>query len=72
MSIEKKGKNVSFSRVYVCVKAKLTLLSFFYFFCHAPSPEEDILRLNGDEFTKKLCDCFTHRGHGNSTPKTAA
>ena len=33
---------------------------------------EDILRLNRDEFTKKLCDSFTHRGHGNSTPKTAA
>ena len=28
----KKSKSVSFSRVYVCVKAKLTLVSFFYFF----------------------------------------
>ena len=27
-----KSKSVSFSRVYVCVKAKLTLISFFYFF----------------------------------------
>ena len=27
-----KSKSVSFSRVYVCVKAKLTLVSFFYFF----------------------------------------
>ena len=33
-----KSKSVSFSRVYVCVKAKLTLVSFFYFFFHAPSP----------------------------------
>ena len=33
----KKEKSVSFSRVYVCVKAKLTLVSFFYFF-FAPSP----------------------------------
>ena len=27
-----KSKSVSFSRVYVCVKAKLTLVSFCYFF----------------------------------------
>ena len=26
----KKSKSVSFSRVYVCVKAKLTLVSFFF------------------------------------------
>ena len=32
-----KSKSVSFLRVYVCVKAKLTLVSFFYFF-FAPSP----------------------------------
>ena len=32
-----KSKSVSFSRVHVCVKAKLTLVSFFYFF-YAPSP----------------------------------
>ena len=31
-----KSKSVSFSRVYVCVKAKLTLVSFFYFFLHLP------------------------------------
>ena len=35
----KKSKSVSFSRVYVCVKAKLTLVSFFYFFFFAPSPK---------------------------------
>ena len=33
-----KSKSVSFSRVYVCEKAKLTLVSFFYFFFYAPSP----------------------------------
>ena len=27
-----KGKSVSFSRVYVCVKAKLTVVSFFLLF----------------------------------------
>ena len=33
----KKSKSVSFSRVYVCVKAKLTLVSFFLlFFCTFP------------------------------------
>ena len=32
-----KSKSVSFSRVYVCVKAKLTLVSFFLlFFLHLP------------------------------------
>ena len=32
-----KSKSVSFSRVYVCVKAKLTLVSFFLlFFMHLP------------------------------------
>ena len=34
----KKSKSVSFSRVYVCVKAKLTLVSFFY----APSPKQKV------------------------------
>ena len=34
----KKRKNVSFSRVYVCVKAKLTLVSYFSPFFFAPSP----------------------------------
>ena len=33
-----KSKSVSFSRVYVCVKAKLTLVSFFLLF-YAPSPK---------------------------------
>ena len=33
-----KSKSVSFSRVYVCVKAKLTLVIFFIFF-YAPFPE---------------------------------
>ena len=32
------SKSVSFSRVYVCVKAKLTLVSFFFTFFFAPSP----------------------------------
>ena len=33
----KKSKSVSFLRVYVCVKAKLTLVSFFFtFFMHLP------------------------------------
>ena len=36
-------------------------------FCFA----ENILRVRGDEYLK-ICDSFTHRGHGNSTPKTAA
>ena len=36
-----KSKSVSFSRVYVCVKAKLTLVSFFYFFlCTFPLHQE--------------------------------
>ena len=38
-TLGKKSKSVSFSRVYVCVKAKLTLVSFFYFF-YAPSPND--------------------------------
>ena len=35
------GKKVKvlFSRVYVWVTAKLTLVNFFYFFFHAPSPQ---------------------------------
>ena len=33
-----KRKNVSFSRVYVCVKAKLTFVSFFSFLLIAPFP----------------------------------
>ena len=38
----KKSKSVSFPRVYVCVKAKLTLVSFFYFF-YAPSPYQHLI-----------------------------
>ena len=34
----KKRKSVSFSRVYVCVKAKLTFVSFFYFFLFCTFP----------------------------------
>ena len=34
----KKSKSVSFSRVYVCVKAKLTVVSFFYFFLFCTFP----------------------------------
>ena len=33
-----KSKSVSFSRVYVCGKAKLTLVNFFYFFSIHLSP----------------------------------
>ena len=40
----KKEKKVSFSRVHVCVKAKLTLVSFFYFFFYAPFPKRIGLR----------------------------
>ena len=40
----KKSKSLSFSRVYVCVKAKLTLVSFFYFFFHAPFPYFGIIK----------------------------
>ena len=37
VSLKKKRKNISFSRVYVCVKAKLTLVSFFsFYFLHLP------------------------------------
>ena len=31
-TLGEKSKSVSFSRVYVCVKAKLTLVSFFFTF----------------------------------------
>ena len=37
-TLGKKRKTVSFSSVYVCVKAKLTIVSFFYFFFYAPFP----------------------------------
>ena len=37
-TLGEKSKSVSFSRVYVCVKAKLTLVSFFLLFFYAPSP----------------------------------
>ena len=37
-TLGEKSKSVSFSRVYVCVKAKLTLVSFFLLFFHAPFP----------------------------------
>ena len=33
-----KSISVSFSRVYVCVKAKLTIVSFSIFLFRAPSP----------------------------------
>ena len=36
--------------MYVCVKAKLTLVSFFYFFFHAPSPK----KIHRNKDTKKL------------------
>ena len=36
-TLGEKSKSVSFLRVYVCVKAKLSLVSFFLFF--APSPD---------------------------------
>ena len=34
----KKGKMLVFTGVYVCVKAKLTLVRFFSFFFFAPFP----------------------------------
>ena len=37
IQLEEKRKNVSFYTVYVCVKVKLTFVSFFSFFC-APFP----------------------------------
>ena len=38
-----KRKKVSFSRVYVCVKAKLTFVSFFFsFYFFAPFPKDGI------------------------------
>ena len=41
----KKGKMLVFTRVYVCVKAKLTLVSFFYFFfMHLPLKETCFFR----------------------------
>ena len=41
----KKSKSVSFSRVYVCVKAKLTVVSFFFtFFYFAPFPNANIFQ----------------------------
>ena len=47
----KKSKSVSFSRVYVCVKAKLTLVSFFLLFFHLPL--RDILTT---QMTEKYCE----------------
>ena len=45
-TLGEKSKSVSFSRVYVCVKAKLTLVSFFllFFLCTFPllSPSGDL------------------------------
>ena len=39
ISLEEKRKNVSFIRVYVCVKAKLTFVSFFSFIFFTPFPK---------------------------------
>ena len=36
----KKSKSLGFSRVYICVKAKLTLVSFFLLFFYEPFPNE--------------------------------
>ena len=47
----KKSKSVSFSRVYVCVKAKITLVSFFLLFFFAPSPK------NGHIWCTFFSDC---------------
>ena len=48
----KKSKSVSFSRVYVCVKAKLTLVSFvLLFFCTFPSHENIRDIFLGNNFT---------------------
>ena len=45
-TLGEKSKSVSFSRVYVCVNAKLTLVSCFYFFFHAPFPYSIPMLLN--------------------------
>ena len=45
-----KSKSVSFSRVYVCVKAKLTLVSFFFTFFHAPFPYEKVPKILAGPF----------------------
>ena len=37
-TLGEKGKSVSFSRVYVCVKAKLTLVRFFFTFFSCTFP----------------------------------
>ena len=43
-TLGEKSESVSFSRVYVCVRAKLTLVSFFfYFFFYAPFPSGNSL-----------------------------
>ena len=43
-TLGEKSKSVSFSRVYVCVKAKLTLVSFFllFYFVHLPLKAQGI------------------------------
>ena len=44
-TLGEKSKSVSFLRVYVCVKAQLTLVIFFYFFLYAPFPNVNSLKL---------------------------
>ena len=67
-----KSKSVSFSRVYVCVKAKLTLVSFFYFF-FAPSPNETSRPGLGEfwpeDIDVSLCDVIYY-GFGNILNQT--
>ena len=49
----KKSKSVSFSRVYLCVKAKLTLVSFFTFFSMHLS-----LEVIPDTYQEHALKCF--------------
>ena len=59
----KKGKKVSFSRVYVCVKAKLTLVSFFSPF-FAPFPYD--YDANFTDWFKIQVFCLQKRNENNT------
>ena len=55
-TLGEKSKSVSFSRVYVCVKAKLTLVSFFLLFFYAPFPN-----VNNLYYLGVYCYIWLHR-----------
>ena len=55
----KKGKMLVFTGVYVCVKAKLTLVSFFssfFFICTFPLAKEIVSTIMLSTKPKKLTD----------------